>query len=656
MTPDKVGPKRSVKPRPEPQGGLAQILRSTPLFSQFSDRALEEIAGHFTERSYARGDILWHAGDEGNEFLVVVSGRLDVLGASTDGTETLVGRVDPGECVGEMALLLDERRSATVKCSRAARTLVLLKPEFRRVVRDDPTLLANLAGPLSRRAASLARRRPVRRGSIVVGVVSEPGVPGASLVAAAIAQLARDELKSDVLLLRISDGGIPIRKFVRAEGLPKEVTATGKHPEVIEVAADGTLAAEELVSTVDALLNAFGEGVKLLVVDLPRIAQAPVAFAASACEYVVQVADRQMPAVESSARVLQVINRHSAPGASTGAPIPLNHCEPFVLPDEPAFAAFRASSGDRLLLNRRHPATRVLGRLTRKIMGATVGVALGGGAAFGIAHVGVLHALDDAGIPVDLLAGTSMGSIVAIGYAGGMTGAELRNVAGEFGNLRKTLAALDFSWSGTGLMDGRKMVQSFAGLLPMSRFEELVLPCQTVATDIQSGERVVIGTGNLAEAFRASTSIPMIFAPVQHDGRFLVDGAIIDPVPADVVQEMGADVVIAVNVVPQLDREVSTAFSKASELLTRLNPLARSSGAVGAPHIVDTMMNSLQITQHELGKFKALSADVLVNVDLTEFTWIDFPRAAEIAHKGAEATKAMVPEIRSLYRARLNGL
>jgi NTE family protein len=623
MTPDKAGPKRSVKTRPEPQGGLAQVLRSTPLFSQFSDRALEEIAGHFTERSYARGDILWHAGDEGNEFLVVVSGRLDVLGASADGTETLVGRVDPGECVGEMALLLDERRSATVKCSRAARTLVLLKPEFRRVVRDDPTLLASLAGPLSRRAASLARRRPVRRGSIVVGVVSEPGVPGASLVAAAIAQVARDELKSDVLLLRISDRGIPIRKFARAEGLPKEVTTTGKHPPVIEVAADGTLAAEELVSTVDALLNAFGEGVKLLVIDLPRTAQAPVAFAATACEYVVQVADRQMPAVESSARVLQVINRHSAPGASTGAPIPLNHCEPFVLPDEPTFAASRASSGDRLVLNRRHPATRVLGRLTRKIMGATVGVALGGGAAFGIAHVGVLHAL---------------------------------NVAGEFGNLRKTLAALDFSWSGTGLMDGRKMVQSFAGLLPMSRFEELVLPCQTVATDIQSGERVVIGTGNLDEAFRASTSIPMIFAPVHHDGRFLVDGAIIDPVPADVVQEMGADVVIAVNVVPQLDREVSTAFSKASDLLTRLNPLARSSGAVGAPHIVDTMMNSLQITQHELGKFKALSADVLVNVDLTEFTWIDFPRAAEIAHKGAEATKAMVPEIRSLYRARLNGL
>ena len=572
-------------------------------------------------------------------------------GLDQSGAEVLVGRIEPGECVGEMALILDERRSAKVTCSRTARVLVLEKPDFRRVVRNDVTLLANLAGPLSRRAASLARRRPVARGTIVVGVVAEPGVPGASLVATAVAQLAQDQLGCKTLLARIGDSGVSLRSIVNGKGLSKRVTASGEGPAVIEVAADGSFTGAELASTVDALLNQMGENIRLLVVDLPPVPREAVDLAASACEYVVQITDRPSPAITSAARVFQVINRHN----SSVPPMALNHCEPFVLPDVPAFATAPRPTRPLAVIEGRHPAALVLGRLARKIMGATVGIALGGGAAFGIAHIGVLHALEEAGIPVDLVAGTSMGSIVAIGYAGGMSGADLSEVAKELGNVRRALGAIDISLSGTGLMDGRKMVKTFTGLLPITGFDELVLPCRTVATDIQSGERVVIGTGRLDAAFRASSSIPMLFAPALHEGRFLVDGAIVDPVPADVAEEMGADVVIAVNVVPELDRNVKTAMSKASEVLSRLNPLIPSGEGAGAPHVLDIFMNSLQITQHELGKYKGLAADIRVNVDLAEFTWVDFTRATDIVAKGAAATELMLPQIRSAYQAKVEG-
>ena len=380
-----------------------------------------------------------------------------------------------------------------------------------------------------------------------MGVVAEPGVPGASLVATAVAELAQDRMGCRTLLARIGDDGVSLRSIANGKSLSKRVTESDRGPAVIDLAVDGSLTRAELASTVDALLTQTGENTRLLVIDLPSVPREAVDLAASACEYVVQVTDRPSPVVTSAARVLQIVNRRN----SSVPPMALNHCEPFVLPDVPEFAAARGPAHPLSLIDDRHPASLVLGRLVRKIMGATVGIALGGGAAFGIAHIGVLRVLDEAGIPVDMVAGTSMGSIVAIGYAGGMTGSDLSEVAKEMGNVRRALGAIDISVSGTGLMDGRKLMKTFTGQLPITGFDELVLPCRTVATDIQSGERLVIGTGRLDAAFRASSSIPMLFAPAQHEGRFLVDGAIVDPVPADVVEEMGADLVIVVNVVPQ---------------------------------------------------------------------------------------------------------
>jgi NTE family protein len=136
----------------------------------------------------------------------------------------------------------------------------------------------------------------------------------------------------------------------------------------------------------------------------------------------------------------------------------------------------------------------------------------------------------------------------------------------------------------------------------------------------------------------------------------LVDGAMVDPVPADVARDMGADIVLAVNVVPKLNGDVRTPLSRAFGALNRLNPLAHLNGKVGAPHVVDIFMNSLVAIQYELGNFKALTADVLVNVDLADFTWIDFTSAVPIVERGATAAAAALPAIRDAYEQRLAGV
>ena len=140
---------------------------------------------------------------------------------------------------------------------------------------------------------------------------------------------------------------------------------------------------------------------------------------------------------------------------------------------------------------------------------------------------------------------------------------------------------------------------------------------------------------------------------MRRNGRVLVDGGIVDPVPAELVCEMGADVCIAVNVVPPLKEGVETVLSWAFRQLNLLNPLSYFGRARDLPNTFDIVMNAIQMLQHELGNFKAISADVRINPDLSEHTWIEFYRPQEMIERGAEATERALPEIRRVLAERL---
>ncbi len=634
----------------------AGALASLPLFAGFNAKEIETVAARCTEREHAKDDVLWHAGDPGDEFVVVVSGELSVWRGSDD--SEVVARVGPGECLGEIALLLDEPRSAAVSCSRPCRLLVLAGIHFQELLRGDARALTYVSQLLARRVVATTRARVAARKSTSIGVVADDGTPGASLVANALAAIVASLTHGRVLVVSLGDVGKQLDALTANGGSTASVIEHRRNgaPDRLDVALPDAADPELLGRELTTLLGAMGDEYRAVVVDFSSHPACTIAAAASACDDAVSVSyrfDRKEVAAAPHSRVLRVVNRADP----RSRPLPLNHCEPFILPHEASLTGLRGDAVIPFLQdNAWLPVTRTLNRLARKALRATVGIALGGGAAFGISHVGVLEVLDEAGIPVDLVAGTSMGSIVGLGYAGGMTGAAMHEIARKQSNLPTALRALDVSFSGLGLMSGRRLVKTFSGMLPIETFEDLTLPFVAVATDVQTGLGVTIGTGRLEDAFRASSSIPLLFAPAERDGRMLVDGAMVDPVPADVARDMGADIVLAVNVVPKLNGDVRTPLSRAFGALNRLNPLAHLNRKVAAPHIVDILMNSLVAIQYELGNFKALTADVLVNVDLADFTWIDFTSAIPIVERGAKAADAALPAIRQAYEQRLAGV
>ena len=174
-----------------------------------------------------------------------------------------------------------------------------------------------------------------------------------------------------------------------------------------------------------------------------------------------------------------------------------------------------------------------------------VGVALGSGSARGLAHIGVLRALQEAGINVHCVAGTSMGAVVGAVYASG----KIERMAERLANLdwAGIVALLDPVFPRSGLIDGQRVAEFVRAHVPGALIEDLALPFAAVATDWETGAEVVAQSGDLTEAVRASIAVPGIVTPVRSNGRLLVDGGLVNPVPVSVARALGAEVVIAVD-------------------------------------------------------------------------------------------------------------
>jgi NTE family protein len=251
-----------------------------------------------------------------------------------------------------------------------------------------------------------------------------------------------------------------------------------------------------------------------------------------------------------------------------------------------------------------------------------VALVLGGGAARGFAHVGVIRALEQEKIPVDLVVGTSVGSLIGAIYAHDRNSFELEWTAFT---LEKD-AVFDYgllsAFTGMGLAKGEKLEAFVKDKVPTANIEDLKIPFAAVATDLNRGTTVVLDKGSVARAVRASSAIPGVFQPVEHQGKLLVDGGVIDNVPVAVARAKGADIVIAVDIGKQV-----------------------SNFNVG--NIIDVMIQSITIMGAENARHNKLEADILIAPNIGDVAMLDFTQKKRCMQAGIEATQKMLPEIKA---------
>jgi NTE family protein len=262
-----------------------------------------------------------------------------------------------------------------------------------------------------------------------------------------------------------------------------------------------------------------------------------------------------------------------------------------------------------------------------------VGLALSGGGARGLAHVGVLDMLKKEGISIDLIAGTSSGAIIGAAYAWSQDTDRMIQDALE-ANWKKMAPLIDPSMPRTGLIKGKKIRDLIATYVGGDvKFSDLKIPFACVATDIDTGEEVVINSGPVPDALRASISIPGIFTVVKHGDRYVVDGGLTTPVPVEVVRRMGADFIIAVNVNPDVSGRMGKTYRHRIE-------------AHKEPNIIQVIMQSIYITTYAAGHHALEKADIVIVPDLAHIGGSDFNRAPEMITRGREAAQKAIPEIK----------
>jgi NTE family protein len=256
-----------------------------------------------------------------------------------------------------------------------------------------------------------------------------------------------------------------------------------------------------------------------------------------------------------------------------------------------------------------------------------IGVALGGGFARGMAHIGVLKVLEEEGIPVRMVAGTSVGALIGAAYCSGVSIEELEKVAHS---VRFTTFAR-WTVSRYGFASNDRMVSFLTRTLKVKTFEELRIPLGVTATDFNSGEGVVFHSGSIIDPVRASCAYPGMFLPVEIRGRFLVDGMLSHPVPTSPLHEMGADRVLAVHLKGQWSKN-------------------------GAPrHLFDVIGQSFAIAQDQMSHLWRGAADVVVEPDVAGFAYDDFKRAGELIRSGEVAMRQALPEVRKWLETPVEG-
>ena len=301
-------------------------------------------------------------------------------------------------------------------------------------------------------------------------------------------------------------------------------------------------------------------------------------------------------------------------------------------------------------------ARPAVARLARRLGGVRVGLALGTGAALGHATIGVLKVFKREGIPVDMIAGTSMGSLIAGCYAAGYEPEEIEDMAVR---IDKSWVYENLFWDLTvlrsGIFQGETLLRFIRTYIGSREFSDMDIPFACVAADIETGEEVVLKSGRVAEAIRASCGLPIIFVPFHLNGRYLVDGGLINPVPTRLLADLGADVLIAVNLtMPAGDRPHGAHPQK--NLLERPVSLASLRDAATPqllknPHIIDVFFNMIYTMEYEVAQSRLEMAHVVLHPDLKGFSWTELHRAREIIKAGERAAEEALPRIKALIPA-----
>lgn len=532
---------------PEHEEALEQQLRTIPFFRNLPAGALEAVAAQLQREHHVRGDVIFREGEPGETMYLVMSGQVEVLAGADQAPLAALG---PGSFVGELALLLGEPRSATLRVVADTTLWSLNRPDLDVLLTEHPVIGVELSRELGRRLVATNRQLvapPTTRFTAVFG-------PGAAALAAAV-QARAGTAKVGVLEFP----GAPA-----VGSLPEGVARSGL--KVIDAEVVAGMAGKDV------------DGITYMLLALPQTETPGGRLAVELAEHI----------------------------AGFG-PVP----------------AWVGQRGPSHVVLRGDGSHESFERVARWVTGQALGLALSSGGSKALAHVGVVKVLREEGIVIDAVAGTSGGALVAGALSMGVNDEGMLARVHELADMLK-FRKIDFNFMPrSALFKGVRLRNRFHEWSEGATFADTVIPCWMAATDVALGTEIIIHRGSLADAVRASMSIPGAMNPWPIGDRLCIDGAVVNPMPASVLRAAGIRLVIGSNVAGQ-------------ELPSKSDP-----------HIMQIMSRILNSMEREMIKAQLPLVDVLIRPALGPAASFDFGRIDEFVLEGERAAREALPEIKA---------
>lgn len=573
---------------------LKLFLRGVPLFSGIPEEWRDELAAAATVHRVGAGEWLFREGDSGDDLFVVLSGIIAVVREHSPGAE-VIQYMAKGDFVGELSLITEMSRSASVRAIRDAELLRVRRTDFRSLLERNPAFAITLTRILGMRLHKTA--------------ISPTAPTRSNRVITIVAFSASDEISRAVRSLCEHLSRQPRTAFLTE----RPATAKGLNPE--EVAVDCGRVLSEAESSSDVVVLR--------------------------CDRNIMDEEWRRFCLRQADRVIVLVDNHTVV-SQPDFPV-YSGCDLVFVGDDHGIETIR------FWTERFHPRThhrirggshfaKDIGRTARRISGRSIGLVLSGGAARGVAHIGVIEALEDAGIVIDRIGGSSMGALVAAMYA---TGRSLHEIMVLSRDLLPELFS-GFTPSVVSIFNGEGAWEMLHAMVGKGTIEELALPFFACSSDLVQAETVVHREGPIAEAVAASAAIPVILPPVRSGDRILVDGCILNNLPSDVMAAENEGPVIASDVVFSksefADRLTKRIESKKTRFLSRA--MARlMGGRRELPELWVTATRSALLNSVQDLDRKREIADLAIVCDCTEWGLFQFDRAEEIVNVGRRAAR-----------------
>jgi len=665
------------------------ILNQLPLFSELNKSEKRLISKRSYLFEYKKDQIIYYEGSPADSFYYLITGRVKVFTKDIEGRENILEYLHRGKYFGIISLLTGEPHSVTAKALNDSVILRIEKNDFDFLLKKIPKLAIDLSLTLSRRL----KRKDIHSKSIfestIIAVYSNRKGVGKTTYAINLALGLRKETNKNVIIVELNKSEFCALRYLKLPeflGLidlkdfsfdyTKLLNSILKH-RLLEIDLLNVKYKERAKSSakkIAAVLSLLTNDYHFIIIDLPRsfyLKAIPPkqkgrglpsdynetileALNQSDSIHIISSPDRldlrqtykMICEIKQKIRYkeekIKVIISEFIEGIAYSERIKILKQDIYA-----TLAKLDFEEKERAVLeNPQTEYAKTIRRICRETGDVLVGLALGVGAAYGLAHIGVLKVIEEENIPIDCISGSSIGALISCLWAIGKSSKEIADIfKSEFSQPKNIFKLLDLGIPKIGFIKGRKIKRLLEKYLGDKTFYDVKLPLKILTCNVERKKSEIIDKGSLLEAVMASCAMPGVFRPVRFKEELLLDGGILNPLPTDALVKSGIKKIIAVNVTPSRE-DILDKFKEVKEGVFSVQMPRKID--IFKTNIFDMIFSSIELMQAEIEKNQGALADIVLHPNLSGLNWLEFYRVEEFIKRGEVETRKNLEEMKRI--------